>query len=79
MSNIEGRNQFFVKDKKTGNIIPINVRGGKEEMIKKNRALEKKGQGHLIRHIILTDDEVKEYKESLKPVERKAGRPKKDN
>jgi len=71
MSKIEGKNLFYVKDLKTGNILSINVRGGKSEIAKKNRDLEKKGQKHLIRHVVLSDEEVEKYEKSLNPVEKK--------
>lgn len=79
MSEIRTVHLYYVKDVKTGNIIPINVRGGKTQQEKINRDLKKRGQEHLIRFIVLSDEEVRAHEESLKPSEKKAGRPKKEN
>lgn len=68
MSKITGKNLFFIKDLKSGAIISMNVRGGKEEIEKQNRDLRKKGQEHLIRFEVVSE-----------PEEKKAGRPKKEN
>lgn len=68
MSKIVTKHLYYVKDKITGNVIPVNVRGGKEETEKQNLKLRKEGKEHLIRF------EVVEPPEEVK----KAGRPKKE-
>ena len=65
----EGLNTFYVKDLKTGNILPINVRGGKQEQEKKNLQLKKDNKEHLIRFVVVDKPEEKK-KPGRKPVDK---------
>lgn len=67
----EGLNVYYVKDLKTGNILPVNVRGGKAEQEKINKQLKKEGKEHLIRFVVV--DKPEEKKEPVKK-----GRPKQE-
>ncbi len=55
----EGLNVYYLKDLKTGNIIPCNVRGGKAEQEKVNLKLKKEGKDHLIRFIVVDKPDEK--------------------
>ena len=62
----EGLNTYYVKDLKTGNIIPCNVRGGKAEQEKQNAKLKKEGNDHLIRFEVVNKPKPKVEKVSAK-------------
>lgn len=64
----EGLNTGYVKDLKTGNVLPISGRGAIAEIEKQNKDLKKKNQEHLIRFVVVDKPEEK----------KQAGRPKQE-
>ena len=66
----EGLNTYYVKDLKTGKIIPCSVRGGKEEQERQNLKLKKDGNSHLIRFEVV-EKPVEKKSPGRKPAEKK--------